>query len=78
MDKRSQHIIQKVQAELTIPNTERNHEKSEQLKRAMQQAVQNVEPELNEAAGASLVRIDTLSVELTIRNSDLDLSLIHI
>lgn len=72
MDKRSQHIIQKVQAELTIPNTERNHEKSEQLKRAMQQAVQNVEPELNEAAGASLVRIDTLSVELTIRNSDLD------
>lgn len=67
-----QHIIQKVRAELTISSNERPREKSEQLKQAVQVAIQKLEPVLDNMAGEFLCRIDSLSVEFTLPNSEFD------
>lgn len=55
-----------------IPSKERHREQSEQLRQAIQNTIRNLEPVLDEAAGESLLRIDSLSVELTLQSVDFE------
>jgi hypothetical protein len=71
MEDRS-HIIQKIQAELTLHSEENHSEKSEKLKRAIEDAMRNLSPVLDDLAGESQFRIDSISVEIDISKSDFD------
>jgi hypothetical protein len=66
------HIIQKVRADLVL-NSEQNHgEKSDLLKKAIQEAMDNLSPLFDDLAGDSLIRIDSLSVKINIPMADFD------
>lgn|GEM_PF-2454873 len=67
-----QHIIQKVKAEIAVSSDESHREKSEQVKKAVEDAIRNLEPVLDEISCESLIRIDSLSVEFTLSSVDYD------
>ena len=66
------HIIKKVQAELTVPSENRHSEKSEKLREAVENAVRNLEPFLDEQASKSLYQINSLTVNLSLKEEEFD------
>lgn len=72
MKEGNQHIIHKVMAELTLPETDRHPEMWARLEESVTHALQNLEPVLDKASGQTLCRIDTLSVEISVSKSMLN------
>lgn len=64
------HIIQKLTAELTLRHDENHHEKSEYLKQAILQAVDRVEKRMDRTDSNSLLKIDSLSVEISLGENE--------
>lgn len=64
------HIIQKIQAELKLHSDEKHSEKSEKLKRAIQDAMRSLSPILDDLAGESHFKIESLSVEIDLPTAD--------
>lgn len=71
----SQHIIQKVNAQLTVSGRNRVDGQSDRLKQSVQNAVESLGPAMDRLAGDSHYRIDTLSVDIQL--DDFDLSLVE-
>lgn len=64
------HIIQKIQAELTLNSDEKHSEKSVKLRRAIEDAIGSLSPVLDDLAEGSHFRIDSLSVEIDLSTAD--------
>ncbi|NBC02076.1 MAG: hypothetical protein GVY20_00045 [Bacteroidetes bacterium] len=64
------HIIQKIQADLKLHSDEKHSEKSEKFKRAIQDAMRSLSPTLDDLAGESHFKIDSLSVEIDLPEAD--------
>ncbi len=64
------HIIQKLNAELTLRHDDNHHEKSEYLKQAILQAVDRVEKRLDQTDSNSLLKIDSLTVEISLKENE--------
>lgn len=73
VDDEQQHIIKKVKAELTIPpGLSQEGDRTEQLKRAIQKALDNIVPELDRMCGNNQsYRMEYLPVELNVQRNDL-------
>lgn len=73
VDNEQQHIINKVRAELTIPSTlSQEGDRSEQLKKAIQKALDNIVPELDRMCGDNRsYRMEYLPLELNVQKNDL-------
>ena len=64
------HIIQKLNAELTLKHNDNHHEKSEHLKQAILQAVDQVEKRMDRIDSGLLLKIDSLSVEISLNENE--------
>jgi hypothetical protein len=64
------HIIHKLNAELTLRHDDNHHEKSEYLKQAILQAVDRVEKRLDQTDSNSLLKIDSLTVEISLKENE--------
>lgn len=69
----NQHIIQKVNAELTLSGRNQVNGQSKHLKQSVQNAVERLGPIMDRLAGNTHYRIDTLSVDIQLDDSDLSL-----
>ena len=66
------HIIHKVLAELNIGEVEKRPDTSERLKEALETALANMGPVLDQAGSNEYLKIDSLSVEVSLPSAKLD------